>query len=53
LTGVRLERGEHYDWFDSNLTIILAATAMVAIATMIWRAYTSGVRLRRMLGWQS
>jgi len=31
-----LERGEHYDWFDSKLIIILAATAVVAIATMIW-----------------
>jgi len=31
-----LERGEHYDWFDSNLIIGFAATAVVAIATMIW-----------------
>jgi len=31
-----LERGEHYDWFDSNLIITLAVTAAVAIATMVW-----------------
>jgi DHA2 family multidrug resistance protein len=31
-----LERGEHYDWFDSTLIITLAVTAAAAIATMIW-----------------
>ena len=31
-----LERGEHYDWFDSRLIIWLLATAVVAIALMIW-----------------
>ena len=41
------------NWFDSNLIIILAATAVVAIATMMCWAYTPGLRLRKMLGWQS
>jgi DHA2 family multidrug resistance protein len=31
-----LERGEHYDWFDSRLILTLAATAAIAIATMVW-----------------
>jgi DHA2 family multidrug resistance protein len=31
-----LERGEHYDWFDSNLIVTLAVAAVTAIATMVW-----------------
>ena len=31
-----LERGEHYDWFESNLIGGLAATAALAIVGMIW-----------------
>jgi DHA2 family multidrug resistance protein len=31
-----LERGEHYDWFESRLITTLAATAILAVATMIW-----------------
>lgn len=31
-----LERGEHYDWFESHLIVGLAITAAVAILGMIW-----------------
>jgi DHA2 family multidrug resistance protein len=31
-----LERGEHYDWFDSGLIKTLFVTALVALATMVW-----------------
>lgn len=31
-----LERGEHYDWFESQLITMLALTAAVALATMVW-----------------
>ncbi|HET9986057.1 MAG TPA: DHA2 family efflux MFS transporter permease subunit [Longimicrobiales bacterium] len=31
-----LERGEHYDWFDSPLIFFLTATAVVALLVMIW-----------------
>lgn len=31
-----LERGEHYDWFESHLIVELAVTAAVALVAMIW-----------------
>jgi DHA2 family multidrug resistance protein len=31
-----LERGEHYDWFESHLIGTLAVTATLAILTMVW-----------------
>ncbi|HWZ57841.1 MAG TPA: DHA2 family efflux MFS transporter permease subunit [Gemmatimonadaceae bacterium] len=31
-----LERGEHYDWFESHLIISLAVTATIALVTLIW-----------------
>ncbi len=31
-----LERGEHYDWFDSKIIIVLAGVAVVALSTMVW-----------------
>lgn len=31
-----LERGEHYEWFDSRLIIVLAIVAVLALGAMIW-----------------
>jgi DHA2 family multidrug resistance protein len=31
-----LERGEHYDWWESRMMVALAATAVAAIAGMVW-----------------
>lgn len=31
-----LERGEHYEWFDSRLIAVLSVVAIVGIGTMIW-----------------
>ena len=31
-----LERGEHYDWFESRLITTLTMTAAAALSTMIW-----------------
>ncbi|HEY2379530.1 MAG TPA: DHA2 family efflux MFS transporter permease subunit [Gemmatimonadaceae bacterium] len=31
-----LERGEHYDWFESHLITGLAITAAIAVSTMVW-----------------
>jgi DHA2 family multidrug resistance protein len=31
-----LERGEHYDWFESRLIVALTAVAVIAVTTMIW-----------------
>jgi DHA2 family multidrug resistance protein len=31
-----LERGEHYDWFDSRLITALSITSVVALVTMVW-----------------
>ena len=31
-----LERGEHYDWFESRLIVVLAITAVLALAGMVW-----------------
>jgi DHA2 family multidrug resistance protein len=31
-----LERGEHYDWFESHLILGLAVTAAIAVSTMVW-----------------
>jgi DHA2 family multidrug resistance protein len=31
-----LERGEHYDWFESRIIVLLAITAAVALLTMVW-----------------
>ena len=31
-----LERGEHYDWFESRMIVVLAVTAALALTTMIW-----------------
>lgn len=31
-----LERGEHYDWFESRLIVGLAVTASIALIGMIW-----------------
>jgi DHA2 family multidrug resistance protein len=31
-----LERGEHYDWFESHLIVSLTATATISLLTMIW-----------------
>jgi MFS transporter, DHA2 family, multidrug resistance protein len=31
-----LERGEHYDWFESHLIATLAATSALALVGMIW-----------------
>lgn len=31
-----LERGEHYEWFDSNVIRILTATAVLGTITLLW-----------------
>jgi MFS transporter, DHA2 family, multidrug resistance protein len=31
-----LERGEHYDWFESHLIASLAVTAAIGLGTLIW-----------------
>ncbi|HET7321001.1 MAG TPA: DHA2 family efflux MFS transporter permease subunit [Longimicrobiaceae bacterium] len=31
-----LERGEHYDWFQSNLIVLLAAVSVVSLLLMVW-----------------
>jgi DHA2 family multidrug resistance protein len=36
-----LERGEHYDWFESNLITGLLATSLVALAVMVWWELTT------------
>ncbi|MFL5576557.1 MAG: DHA2 family efflux MFS transporter permease subunit [Gemmatimonadaceae bacterium] len=36
-----LERGEHYDWFESRLITALLATSVVALAVMVWWELTT------------
>ena len=36
-----LERGEHYDWFDSRLITELAVIAAVGTALLLWREFST------------
>ncbi|HEX8905983.1 MAG TPA: DHA2 family efflux MFS transporter permease subunit, partial [Longimicrobiaceae bacterium] len=36
-----LERGEHYDWFDSRLVVTLAVVALVGGTALVWRELTT------------
>lgn len=31
-----LERGEHYDWFDSRMILVLAVVSAVSLVAMVW-----------------
>ncbi|GAC1652443.1 MAG: DHA2 family efflux MFS transporter permease subunit [Gemmatimonadaceae bacterium] len=31
-----LERGEHYEWFDSPLIVLMTAVSAIALVTMVW-----------------
>ena len=36
-----LERGEHYDWFDSRLVVTLLVVSVVGGAALVWRELTT------------